>query len=44
MKTKIGYGGAQREMQPTKINQIVGFLVPHEQIIELRDENHMVLQ
>ena len=31
-------------MQPTKINQEVGYLVLHEQILDIGDENHMVFQ
>ena len=31
-------------MHPTKINQEVGYLGPHENIIEVGDDQHMVLQ
>ena len=37
MKIESGYGGAQLDMRPTNINQEVGYLVPHEKIIELGD-------
>ena len=39
-----GYGKAQREMHPTKINREVGYLGPHEKIIDVGDKQHMVLQ
>ena len=39
-----GCGGSQLEMHPTNIKQEVGCLGPHEQIIEVGDENHMVFQ
>ena len=44
MKTNSGYGIAQQEMYPTKIKQEVGYLGPHEWIIEVGDEKHMVFQ
>ena len=39
-----GYGGAQRDMHLKKINQEVGYLGPHEKILEVGDETHMVFQ
>ena len=44
MKTISGYGEAQQEMHPTNIKQEVGYLGPHEQIIEVGDDNAMVFQ
>ena len=31
-------------MHPTNVNQGVGYLVPHELIIEVGDDNHMLFQ
>ena len=39
-----GCGGSQLEMHPTNIKQEVGCLVPHEDILEVRYENHMIFQ
>ena len=44
IKMNSGYVGAQKEMHTTNINQEVGYLVPHEKIIEVRDEKHMIFQ
>ena len=38
------YFGAQIEMHPTKIKQNFGFLDPHEQMLEVGDEQHMEFQ
>ena len=44
--TKIysSYGRTQREMQPKKINQVVGCLGPHEKILEVGYEKHVLFQ
>ena len=39
-----GYVREQREMNPTKIKREVGYLVPHEKIIEVRYDQNMVFQ
>ena len=39
-----GYIRAQREVKPKNIKQGVGYLGPHEQIIDAVDEHHMVFQ
>ena len=39
-----GYCGTQQEINPTNINQEFGCLGPHEQIIEVGDDHHMVFQ
>ena len=39
-----GYSGAQQKMYPTNINQEVGYLVSHEQIVEVGEDNNMVFQ
>ena len=44
MKMNSGYVKSQREMHPTNTNQEVGYLGPHERIIEVEYEKHMVFQ
>ena len=43
-KMNSGYGGAQREMHTKDIKQNFVYLGPHEQIIEVGGEQHMVFQ
>ena len=40
----IGYGVSQQDMHPTNINQEVDCLGPHEKIIEVGYDNHMLFQ
>ena len=44
MKMNSGYGGTQQEMHPTNINQGVGYLDPHEQILGVGGDQHKALQ
>ena len=39
-----GYGRAQQEMQPENIKHEVGYLGPHDRIIEVGDDKNMVFQ
>ena len=39
-----GSGKAQREMHPTNIKQEVGYFGPHEKIIEIGDQKHIIFQ
>ena len=39
-----GYGGAKKETHTTNTNQEVGYLSPHESIIEIGYEKYMVSQ
>ena len=39
-----GYGVAHQDMHPTKIKHEVAYLGPHEQILGVGDEKHMVFQ
>ena len=41
---KSGYSEAQREIHPNNTNQDVGYLGPHEKILEIGDEQNMVFQ
>ena len=43
MKTNSGYG-RKNKMHPTNTKQKVGCLGPHERILEVGYENHMVFQ
>ena len=44
MNINSGHGRAQQEMHPTKIKYDFGYLGPHDQIIEIGDEQNMVFQ
>ena len=44
MNTKSGYSESQREMHPKNIKQDVGYLGPHEKILEIGDDQNMVFQ
>ena len=44
MNMNSGYGGAQKDTNPTNIKQEVGYLGPHKWIIEVGDEKHMLFQ
>ena len=43
-KINSGYGGSKLETNPTNIKQGVGYLVPHDQILEVEDHQYMVFQ
>ena len=43
-KMKSSYGVSQLDMHPTKIKQGVGYLGPHDQILEAVYDQHMVFQ
>ena len=42
MNMNSGYGGAQKDTNPTNIKQEVGYLGPNKRIIEVGDEKHML--
>ena len=44
MNINSGYGGEQEQMHPTNNSQEVGYLGPHERIIEVSDDRKIVFQ